>query len=50
MVEREQEESPGQGRIRGKWGFPDSSIDKESTAMQETLVRFLDQEDLLEKG
>ena len=31
-------------------GFPDISAGKESTAMQETLVRFLDQEDLLEKG
>ena len=31
------------------WGFPHSSVGKES-AMQETLVRFLDQEDLLEKG
>ena len=28
----------------------DSSVDKESPAMQETLVRFLGQEDPLEKG
>ena len=50
MVEREQAESPGQGRIRGKWGFPDSSVGKESAAMQETPVRFLGREDPLEKG
>ena len=30
-------------------GFPDSLVDKES-AMQETSVRFLGQEDVLEKG
>ena len=30
-------------------GFPNSSVDKESDAMQETLVRFLGWEDLLEK-
>ena len=31
-------------------GFPDSLVGKESTAMQETTVQFLDQEDPLEKG
>ena len=31
-------------------GFPVSSTRKESAAMQETLVRFLDREDPLEKG
>ena len=31
-------------------GFPDGSVSKESPAMQETLVRFLGWEDLLEKG
>ena len=32
------------------WGFPDSSVGKESTCNAETPVRFLGQEDLLEKG
>ena len=32
------------------WGFPDSSVGKESTAMQETLVSFLGWENPLEKG
>ena len=32
-----------------KWGFPDSSVGKESAAMKETLVRFLGREDPLEK-
>ena len=31
-------------------GFPYSSVSKESTAMQETLVQFLGQKDPLEKG
>ena len=31
-------------------GFPHSSVGKESPAIQETLVQFLDQEDSLEKG
>ena len=31
-------------------GFPGSSTGKECAAMQETLVRFLDREDPLEKG
>ena len=31
-------------------GFPDSSVGKESPAMQETPVGFLGQEDPLEKG
>ena len=31
-------------------GFPDSSVGKNLPAMQETLVRFLGREDLLEKG
>ena len=31
-------------------GFPDSSVDKESPAMQETLVPFVGREDPLEKG
>ena len=31
-------------------GFPDSSVGKESPSMQETPVRFLGQEDLLEKA
>ena len=31
-------------------GFPVSSTRKKSAAMQETLVRFLDREDPLEKG
>ena len=30
--------------------FPDSSVDKESSCMQETSVLFLGREDLLEKG
>ena len=30
-------------------GFPDSSVGKESACIQDTLVRFLDQEDPLEK-
>ena len=30
-------------------GFPDSSVGKESPSMQETLVQFLGQEDLLQK-
>ena len=33
-----------------KPGFPDSSVGKELPAMQETPVRFLGWEDLLEKG
>ena len=33
-----------------KKGFPDSSVGKESAAMQETLIRFLGWEDPLEKG
>ena len=34
------------------WGFPDSSVGKDSAcnAGDETLVRFLGQEDPLEKG
>jgi len=31
-------------------GFPGGSAGKESTAIQETTVGFLGQEDLLEKG
>ena len=31
-------------------GFPDSLLVKNPPAMQETLVQFLSQEDLLEKG
>ena len=31
-------------------GLPDSSVGKESPAMQETPVQFLGQEDPLEKG
>ena len=31
-------------------GFPDSSVAKELPAMKATLVPFLGQEDLLEKG
>ena len=31
-------------------GFPDSSVDKNLPAMQETLVWFLGREDLLQKG
>ena len=34
----------------GYKGFPDSSVGKELPAMQETLVRFLDWEDPMEKG
>ena len=31
-------------------GFPESSLVKNPPAMQETLIRFLGREDLLEKG
>ena len=31
-------------------GFPDSSVGKNPPAMQETLVQFLGQEEVLEKG
>ena len=33
-----------------RWGFPGTSGGKESTAMQETPVRFLGWEDPLEQG
>ena len=36
-------------RVSLSVGFPDSSVGKESPAMQETLVQFLDREDPLEK-
>ena len=32
------------------WGFPGSSASKNQPAMQETLIQFLGQKDLLEKG
>ena len=32
------------------FGFPDSSVSKQSTTIQETLVRFLGWEDPVEKG
>ena len=35
--------------LHKEWGFPQGSVGKES-AMQETLVRFLGQEDPLEEG
>ena len=37
-------------RLHVGWGFPDSSVGKESTAVRETCVRSLGWEDLLEKG
>ena len=37
-------------RLLRNSGFPDSSAGKESPAMLETPVRFLGQEDSLEKG
>ena len=33
-----------------EWGFPDSSVGKESASVWETPVGFLSQEDPLEKG
>ena len=38
------------GAIKGTLGFADSSVGKESTAIQQTPVWFLNQEDPLEKG
>ena len=44
----------GRGQRIGEYfleeGFPDSSVGKESPAVQETPVQFLSSEDPLEKG